>query len=100
MAIGDTIIYHTVYCYSHLPKTDVATGAGGKILTKKDKMAMLYASLPESFSRPQYEAASIKLGFSISTTSKWINAFISQAILERNGQNNYHKLKPLFSVSS
>ncbi len=100
MALGDTLIYHTVYCYSHLPKTDVATTIGGKILTKKDKMEMLYAALPDSFSRPQYVAVSTDLGFSPSTTSKWINTFILQGRLERCEHNDYRKLTPNSSEAS
>ena len=94
MSIADTLIYHIAYCYAHLPKTKAATGAGGKILSKKDKMNILYDALPDTFDKPQYAAESVKLGYSTSTTSKWINDYITAGQLERNGQNSYRKISP------
>lgn len=91
MAIGDTLIYHAVYCYVHLPKTISSIGVGGRILSKTDKMNLLYDTLPETFDKPQYAEASGKLGYSTSTSSKWINDFIMQGRLERCGQNVYKK---------
>ena len=63
-------------------------------------MEMLYAALPDSFSRPQYVAVSTDLGFSPSTTSKWINTFILQGRLERCEHNDYRKLTPNSSEAS
>lgn len=92
MAIGDTLIYHAAYCYAHLPKTMSSIGVGGKILSKADKMNLLYDALPESFDKPQYSESSKQLGYSPSTTSKWINDFITQGRIERCGQNDYRKI--------
>ena len=91
MAIGDTLIYHAAYCYAHLPKTMSSIGVGGKILSKANKMNLLYDALPESFDKPQYSESSRQLGYSPSTTSKWINDFITQGRIERCGQNDYKK---------
>lgn len=91
MAIGDTLIYHAAYCYAHLPKTVSAIGVGGKILSKADKMNILYDALPDSFDKPQYAEISKQQGYSKSTTSKWINDFITQGRIERCGQNAYRK---------
>ncbi len=92
MSIADTLIYHIAYCYAHLPKTISSAGAGGKILSKADKMNLLYDALPESFDKPQYAEASKLLGYSTSTSSKWINDFITQGRIQRCGQNAYHKI--------
>lgn len=91
MSIADTLIYHIAYCYAHLPKTVATIGAKGKILSKADKMNILYDALPESFDKPQYADTSKRLGYSCSTTSKWINDFIIQRRLERDAQNAYKK---------
>lgn len=92
MSIADTLIYHIAYCYAHLPKTISSAGAGGKILSKADKMNLLYDALPELFDKPQYAEASKLLGYSTSTSSKWINDFITQGRIQRCGQNAYHKI--------
>lgn len=92
IAIADTLIYHSIYCYIHLPKTVSEIGTNGKILTKEDKMNMLYGTLPDSFDKPEYAKKSQELGFSVSTTSKWINTFILQGRIERINQNSYKKI--------
>jgi len=92
MAIGDVLIYHAVYCYAHLPKTVSTIGVSGKVLTKSDKMNMLYEALPERFDKPEYVAKSKELGYPPSTTSKWINEYIVKGRLQRVGQNNYLKI--------
>jgi len=100
MAIGDVLIYHTVYCYAHFPRSRVATSIDGKILSKKDRMNILYDTLPETFDKSQYVAASTKLGYSPSTTSKWINSYILEGRLERKGQNDYCKVATYSLCSS
>lgn len=92
IAIADTLIYHSIYCYIHLPKTVSEIGTNGKILTKEDKMNMLYGTLPDSFDKPEYAKRSQELGYSVSTTSKWINTFILQGRIERINQNSYKKI--------
>jgi len=92
LAIADTLIYHSIYCYTHLPKTASEIGINGKIITKVDKMNMLYDALPDSFDKPEYAKKSQELGFSVSTTSKWINTFILQGRIERINQNSYKKI--------
>ena len=100
MAIGDVLIYHTVYCYAHFPRSRVATSIDGKILSKKDRMNILYDTLPETFDKSQYVAASTKLGYSPSTTSKWINSYILEGRLGRKGQNDYCKVATFSLCSS
>ncbi len=100
MALADVLIYHTVYCYAHLPKSKVETDGTGRIVTKKDKMRRLYDALPDAFDKPQYVTAATRLGYSPSTASKWINAFIAEGVLERKGQNSYAKVKLSDSMDS
>jgi hypothetical protein len=92
MAMADVLIYHTVYCYAHLPQSKVTTDGSGRILSKKDKMNRLYAALPDTFDKPLYVDTAQKMGYSPSTASKWINAFIAEGRLERKGQNCYAKV--------
>lgn len=92
MAMGDVLIYHTVYCYAHLPQSKVATNGLGEIVTKKGKMEQLLATLPDTFDRETYRAMSMKLGYPVSTTSKWLNDYIRQGRLEHTSQNSYRKL--------
>lgn len=92
LSIADTLIYHSIYCYTHLPKTASEIGINRKIITKVDKMNMLYDALPDSFDKPEYAKKSQELGFSVSTTSKWINTFILQGRIERINQNSYKKI--------
>ena len=92
MAIGDVLIYHTVYCYAHLPQSKVTTNGQGVIVTKKGKMAQLLAALPDTFDRETYRAMSKKQGYPESTTAKWINDYIRQGRLEHTSQNCYRKL--------
>ncbi len=92
MAVGDVLIYHTVYCYAHLPQSKVTTNGQGEIVTKKGKMEQLLASLPDTFDRETYRAMSKKQGFPESTTAKWINDYIRQGHLEHTSQNCYRKL--------
>jgi hypothetical protein len=92
MAMADVLIYHTVYCYAHLPQSKVTTDGNGRILSKKDKMNRLYAALPDTFDKPLYVDTAQKMGYSPSTASKWINAFIAEGRLERKGQNCYAKV--------
>ena len=68
MAIGDVLIYHTVYCYAHLPQSKVTTNGQGEIVTKKGKMEQLLAALPDTFDRETYRAVSMKHGYPVSTT--------------------------------
>lgn len=92
MAMGDVLIYHTVYCYAHLPQSKVETSDEGKIVTKRHKMESLYAELPDTFNRAIFNATSKRLGYSPATTSKWINDYIRQSRLQRTEQNGYRKL--------
>lgn len=92
ISIADTLIYHSIYCYTHLPKTISEIGVKGKIVTKSDKMNKLFEALPNTFDKSEYTQASEKLGFPASTTSKWINSFIMQGRLERINQNSYKKI--------
>ncbi len=92
MAVGDVLIYHTVYCYAHLPQNKVTTNGQGEIVTKKNKMEQLLAALPDKFDRETYRAVSTKQGYPASTTSKWINDYIRQGRLEHTSQNSYRKL--------
>ena len=92
ISIADTLIYHSIYCYTHLPKTISEIGVKGKIVTKSDKMNKLFEALPNTFDKSEYTQASEKLGFPASTTSKWINAFILQGRIERINQNSYKKI--------
>ncbi len=92
MAMSDVLIYHTVYCYAHLPQSKVITNGLGDIVTKKGKMEQLLAALPDTFDRETYRAMSMKLGYPVSTTAKWINDYIRQGRLEHTNQNSYRKL--------
>lgn len=92
MAIGDVLIYHTVYCYAHLPQSKVTTNGQGEIVTKKGKMEQLLAALPDTFDRETYRAISKKQGYPESTTAKWINDYIRQGHLVHTSQNCYRKL--------
>ena len=92
MALGDVLIYHTVYCYAHLPQSKVMTNGQGEIVTKKSKMEQLLAALPDLFDREIYRATSKKQGYPESTTAKWINDYIRQGRLEHTSQNCYRKL--------
>lgn len=92
MSIGDVLIYHTVYCYAHLPQSKVTTNGQGEIVTKKSKMGQLFAALPDKFDRETYRAVSMKQGYPVSTTAKWINDYIRQGRLEHTSQNSYRKL--------
>ena len=92
MAIGDVLIYHTVYCYAHLPQSKVTTNVQGEIVTKKSKMEQLLAALPDKFDRETYRAVSMEQGYPVSTTAKWINDYIRQGRLEHVSQNSYRKL--------
>lgn len=92
MALGDVLIYHTVYCYAHLPQSKVTTNGQGEIATKKSKMEQLLAALPDTFDREIYRATSKKQGYPESTTAKWINDYIRQGRLEHTNQNSYRKL--------
>lgn len=92
MAMGDALIYHTVYCYANLPETKVQTDGNGGIATKAVKMERLFAVLPENFDRDAYRAASRQLGYPVSTTVKWINDYIRQGRLSRDEHNDYRKL--------
>lgn len=92
MAMGDILIYHTVYCYTHLPQSKVVTNGQGEIVTKKGKMEQLLVSLPDTFDRETYRAVSKKKGYPESTTAKWINDYIRQGRLEHTSQNCYRKL--------
>ena len=92
MSIGDVLIYHTVYCYAHLPQSKVTTKVQGEIVTKKSKMEQLLAALPDKFDRETYRAVSMEQGYPVSTTSKWINDYIRQGRLEHSSQNSYLKL--------
>ena len=92
MALGDVLIYHTVYCYAHLPQSKVTTNGQGEIATKKSKMEQLFAALPDKFDRETYRAVSMKQGYPVSTTAKWINDYIRQGRLEHSSQNSYRKL--------
>ena len=92
MALGDVLIYHTVYCYAHLPQSKVTTNGQGEIATKKSKMEQLLAALPDTFDREIYRATSKKQGYPESTTAKWINDYIRQGRLEHVSQNSYRKL--------
>ena len=92
MALGDVLIYHTVYCYAHLPQSKVTTNGQGEIATKKSKMEQLLAALPDTFDREIYRATSKKQGYPESTTAKWINDYIRQGRLEHTSQNSYRKL--------
>lgn len=92
MAIGDVLIYHTVYCYAHLPQSRVTTNGQGEIVTKKGKMEHLLAALPDTFDRETYRAVSMKHGYPASTTAKWINDYVRQGRLEHSSQNCYRKL--------
>lgn len=92
ISIADTLIYHSIYCYTHLPKTISEIGVKGKIVTKSDKMNKLFEALPNTFDKSEYTQASEKLGFPASTTSKWINTFILQGRIERINQNSYKKI--------
>jgi len=92
MALGDVLIYHTVYCYTHLPQSKVTTNGQGEIATKKSKMEQLLAALPDTFDREIYRATSKKQGYPESTTAKWINDYIRQGRLEHVSQNSYRKL--------
>ena len=92
MAVGDVLIYHTVYCYAHLPQSKVTTNGQGVIVTKKGKMEQLLAALPDTFDRETYRAISKKQGYPESTTAKWINDYIRQGHLEHTSQNSYRKL--------
>lgn len=92
MSIGDVLIYHTVYCYAHLPQSKVTTNGQGEIATKKSKMEQLLAALPDKFDRETYRAVSMKQGYPVSTTAKWINDYIRQGRLEHTSQNCYRKL--------
>ncbi|WP_418877524.1 DUF3987 domain-containing protein [Xylanibacter rarus] len=92
MAVGDVLIYHTVYCYAHLPQSKVTTNGQGEIITKKSKMEQLLAALPNKFDRETYRAVSMKHGYPVSTTAKWINDYIRQGRLEHSSQNCYRKL--------
>lgn len=92
MALGDVLIYHTVYCYAHLPQSKVTTNGQGEIATKKSKMEQLLAALPDTFDREIYRATSKKKGYPESTTAKWINDYIRQGRLEHTSQNSYRKL--------
>jgi hypothetical protein len=92
MAVGDVLIYHTVYCYAHLPQSKVTTNGQGEIVTKKSKMEQLLAALPVTFDRETYRAMSKKQGYPESTTAKWINDYIRQGHLEHTSQNCYRKL--------
>ena len=92
MAIGDALIFHTVYCYAHLPQSKVMTNGQGEIVTKKGKMEQLFAALPDTFDREIYRATSKKQGYPESTTAKWINDYIRQGRLEHTSQNCYRKL--------
>lgn len=92
MAMGDVLIYHTVYCYAHLPQSKVTTNEQGEIVTKKGKMEQLLAALPDTFDRETYRAVSMKQGYPVSTTAKWINDYIRQGRLEHTSQNCYRKL--------
>lgn len=92
MSIGDVLIYHTVYCYAHLPQSKVTTNWQGEIATKKGKMEQLLAALPDTFDRETYRAVSMKQGYPVSTTAKWINDYIRQGRLEHSSQNSYRKL--------
>lgn len=92
MAIGDVLIYHTVYCYAHLPQSKVTTNVQGEIVTKKSKMEQLLAALPDKFDRETYRAVSMEHGYPVSTTAKWINEYIRQGRLEHVSQNSYRKL--------
>ncbi len=94
MAMADVLIYHTVYCYAHLPKSKVTTDGNGRIVTKKDKMNRLYNALPDTFDKPMYADAAHKMEYPLSTASKWLNAFIAEGRLERKGQNSYAKVAP------
>ena len=92
MAIGDVLIYHTIYCYAHLPQSKVTTNGQGEIVTKKSKMEQLLAALPDTFDREVYRAVSMKQSYPVSTTAKWINDYIRQGRLEHVSQNSYRKL--------
>lgn len=92
MALGDVLIYHTVYCYAHLPQSKVTTNGQGEIVTKKGKMEQLLAALPDTFDREIYRETSKKQGYPESTTAKWINDYIRQGHLEHTSQNCYRKL--------
>ena len=92
MAVGDVLIYHTVYCYAHLPQSKVTTNEQGEIITKKSKMEQLLAALPNKFDRETYRAVSMKHGYPVSTTAKWINDYVRQGRLEHSCQNCYRKL--------
>lgn len=92
MAMGDVLIYHTVYCYAHLPQSKVVTNEQGEIVTKKGKMELLLSALPNTFDREVYRTMSMKLGYPVSTTAKWINDYIRQGRLEHTSQNCYRKL--------
>ena len=92
MALGDVLIYHTVYCYAHLPQSKITTNGQGEIITKKGKMEQLLAALPDTFDREIYRATSKKQGYPESTTAKWINDYIRQGRLEHTSQNCYRKL--------
>ena len=93
MAMGDVLIYHTVYCYAHLPGSKLVTNGQGEIVTKKGKMEQLLAALPDTFDRETYRTTSKKQGYPVSTTAKWLNDYIRQGRLEHMGQNSYRKLK-------
>lgn len=92
MAMGDVLIYHTVYCYANLPETKVQTDGNGGIVTKAAKMERLFAVLPDEFNRDIYRAASQQLGYSTSTTSKWINDYIRHGRISHDEHNGYRKL--------
>ena len=91
MEMGETLIFHTAYCYAHLPHTTAARSSEGKILSKREKMNMLYAALPDEFDKQQYAEISQRLHFSTSTTSKWIADFLADGRLEHVAQNSYRK---------
>ena len=93
MAIGDTLIYHSAYCYTHLPKTITKIGMNGRILSKADKMNMLYDALADTFDKQQYREACEQLRFSPHTAYKWINDYIIQGRLVRDSKDHYHKVK-------
>ncbi|EHO69549.1 hypothetical protein HMPREF9140_01239 [Prevotella micans F0438] len=86
------LIYHTVYCYAHLPQSKVTTNGQGEIVTKKSKMEQLLVALPDTFDREAYRTTSKKQGYLESTIAKWINDYIRQGRLEHTSQNCYRKL--------
>lgn len=93
MNICDTLLYHAVFIYRSLSGMTKQSSASASSETGVAARRMtLYNSLPDTFTKKDYDAAVAALGENNSTAGKWIETFIRSGRLCRVEQGRYKKM--------